>query len=106
MSGKNIPRLVVRRTPEIEALLQDIWHLQPDIVDKNKLTIYLSLSALARELKGIPRLSSVVVEANAATTHVTGNQQTEATDIQKPVAEEPISSQKADNVSDDVEWDD
>ena len=106
MSGKEVPTLEARRTPEIEEILQNIWELKPAITGKSKLTIYLSLCALARELRDIPRLSSAVIEASTATTYAEETQQTDATDTQKLSAEEPTISQKADNVSDDVEWDD
>lgn len=105
MSGKDIPRLVVRRTPEIEGLLQDVWQLQPNIADKYKLTIYLSLGALVRELRGISTLPSVMAEESTMTTYAMEIQPTESADIQKLLAEESASSQAADNVSDDVEWD-
>lgn len=104
MSKKDIPRLVARRTPEIETLLQDIWRLQPDIADRCKLTIYLSLGAFARELRGTPRLSPAVKQA-LPTTLVTETQPTEAADVKKHFSEEAISPQKANKISDDVEWD-
>ena len=55
MSKKDIPRLVVRRTPEIESLLQELWHLRPELAEKSKLTILLSLDAFIRESRDAGR---------------------------------------------------
>lgn len=105
MSRKEIPRLVARRTPEIEALLQEIWRLRPDLADKSKLTIFLSLDALAREAKGTVRWSSGASEKNDATEAPAAAQMSVSTEKKEQSVGEPISPKEEINISDDVEWD-
>ncbi|KPQ32132.1 MAG: hypothetical protein HLUCCA11_22300 [Phormidesmis priestleyi Ana] len=51
--AKELPKLTARRTPDIEGLLQELWSLRPELENKNKVTILLSLAALVRECKKV-----------------------------------------------------
>lgn len=105
MSRKELPRLVARRTPEIEALLQEIWLLRPDLADKSKLTVFLSLGAFAREEKGVARLPSAVPEQPTANRAIAEAQLAVPTETKEPLEEKPVSPPEVNNISDDVEWD-
>lgn len=88
--AKELPKLTARRTPEIEGLLQELWSLRPELEDKNKLTIFLGLDALVRELKS---------KVSFSPTHEP------AASEEEPTLETEAEVIKAAAVSDDVDWD-
>lgn len=51
-------RIVVLRTRAVEALLQEIWAVRPEIRNKISLTVSTAFAALVRENK---RISAVVI---------------------------------------------
>jgi hypothetical protein len=44
-------RLYVHRTQSLEALLQELWALRPELKDKPSMTVYMGTAALIREAK-------------------------------------------------------
>lgn len=88
------PILSARRTDSLEALLQKLWTLRPEIKEKQAITVTLAVAALIREVERTDRtgpstdnaVSTVAAESADTTT-----------------APEP-GARPAD-VSDDVEWD-
>ncbi|KPQ31037.1 MAG: hypothetical protein HLUCCA11_24475 [Phormidesmis priestleyi Ana] len=44
-------RLYVHRTQALEALLQELWRLRPELKDKAAMTVYMGTAALLREVK-------------------------------------------------------
>jgi hypothetical protein len=44
-------RLYVHRTQALEALLQELWVLRPELKDKPAMTVYMGTAALLREVK-------------------------------------------------------
>ena len=44
-------RLYVHRTQSLEALLQELWALRPELKDKPSMTVYMGTAALIREVK-------------------------------------------------------
>lgn len=55
-------RLYVHRTQSLEALLQELWALRPELKDKPSMTVYMGMAALIREVK----LSAAVMNRSMA----------------------------------------
>lgn len=55
-------RLYVHRTQALEALLQELWILRPELKDKAAMTVYMGTAALLREVK----LSAAAMNINLA----------------------------------------
>ena len=75
-------RLYVHRTQSLEALLQELWTLRPELKEKKSMTVYLGTAALLREVKQtaavmnasmdslpqvVPSMSVLGAEANVST---------------------------------------
>jgi hypothetical protein len=52
-------RISVQRTETVEALLQELWMLRPELKDRSSMTVLMAISALTREsrLRLKPRIS-------------------------------------------------
>lgn len=81
------PILSARRTDSLEALLQKLWTLRPELKEKQAITVTLAVAALIREVERTDRMGpSTAVADNVVTT----------------AASEPKA--RPANVSDDIEW--
>lgn len=79
-----------RRTDSLEALLQELWTLRPELEGKPSLTIYMSFAALIRECE---RLTDVpaggAVSANIAVPLETSTDFEETSPDSKPMSMVP-----------------
>lgn len=57
---KEYLRISVRRTEDVECLLEKIWTLRPELRGKVKLTVLLSIDALAREQQSLSGRTSLL----------------------------------------------
>jgi hypothetical protein len=62
-------RLYVHRTQALEALLQELWILRPELKDKAAMTVYMGTAALLREVK----LSAAAMNSAFASSGQRGN---------------------------------
>lgn len=91
-------RLYVHRTQSLEALLQELWALRPELKDKPSMTVYMGTAALIREAKH----SAVLMSAGFAP-----SVQAKAAMPELPSAVEvAITSEAvADELHPNVQWD-
>lgn len=101
----DVPRIVARRTPEIERVLQMVWRLRPDLAGQMKLTVFLSLEALARESEGFAKHSLYGQKAHDTPLSAKQPSIEIDTDERSPNPEEVTSSFAELEKSDDIEWD-
>lgn len=64
---KDCLRISVRRTDDVECLLELVWTLRPELRDKVKLTVLLSIDALVRQQQAILSASSALGSAEYGT---------------------------------------
>ena len=63
--AKECQRISVRRTDDVECLLELVWTLRPELRGKVKLTLILSFNALAQQQQMILSASSPLGSAGA-----------------------------------------
>lgn len=88
--SKQTAILSARRTDSLEALLQKLWALRPELKDKQAITINLGVAALIREVE----------RADQVGTHL--SQLSPPPSMETTAAPEP--NVRPADVSDDVEW--
>ena len=92
------PIISARRTENLEALLQKLWTLRPMYKNRQAFTIAAGVAALIREIERTDLVLSVSATPNNYSPSTMEVEKTE-----EPSA--PASEARANQVSDDVEWD-
>lgn len=93
---KGLSKLALRRTPEVEDMLAEIWTFRPELANKNTMTMLLGLQAFLQECRS--RAHTVNVSSVELPSH---DLQSSAA-IATSEAVSPIEQSAA--VSDDIEW--